>query len=220
MIALSIGNGGWVRVSDDVLPLLIYVRFEAQAGDRLVPREIYLDGSSAGSPAIGAADIERVASTIDETEAWVNLDSEVREFLHRACSVVTPVDLSTMATYYSTTFGRQADPTRDWVAQAYAVAKGDERFKRPKRKLSKASRRPDYRLAERPGRRLDDGFLDRLATAYGSALARGSRKPAVEIAEDVSAAVGGPVSERTVQGWIAQARKRGFLTPGEQGRIG
>jgi hypothetical protein len=58
-----------------------------------------------------------------------------------------------------------------------------------------------------------DGFYRQVASVYG-ALAATSNRPAVELAE----ANGVPVT--TAHRWINEARRRGFLPPGQKGRRG
>jgi hypothetical protein len=74
-------------------------------------------------------------------------------------------------------------------------------------------RAPKGRLKVPEGRSYGDDFYRRVAEVYG-ALAVGSSRPAVVIAE----ANGVPV--RTVHRWIYEARRRGFLPAGSQGRAG
>jgi hypothetical protein len=66
---------------------------------------------------------------------------------------------------------------------------------------------------EPPAGRLEPAFLQRVAVAYGRAMAE-KRAPAPAIAE----VVGVPVP--TVRGWIARAREAGYLAPGRRGRVG
>jgi hypothetical protein len=63
-----------------------------------------------------------------------------------------------------------------------------------------------------PARKTDE-FYRQLAAAYSSAT-RQSRRPAIDLAE------ANAVPVRTVHRWIAEARKRGFLPPGQKGRRG
>ena len=58
-----------------------------------------------------------------------------------------------------------------------------------------------------------DSFYEQVAKIY-SHLARGSNRPAVEMAE----VNGVPVT--TVHRWVKEARRRGFLPPGQKGRRG
>jgi hypothetical protein len=58
-----------------------------------------------------------------------------------------------------------------------------------------------------------DNFYQQVAKIYGH-LARGSNRPAVELAE----VNGVPVT--TAHRWVKEARRRGFLAPGQKGRRG
>jgi transposase-like protein len=64
-----------------------------------------------------------------------------------------------------------------------------------------------------PGSRKSDEFYQRVAASYSARAARTSR-PAVEMANDN----GVPVT--TVHRWVKEARRRGFLPPGQKGRRG
>jgi hypothetical protein len=87
----------------------------------------------------------------------------------------------------------------------------------------------DYRLKpeDMPSRgRLDDAFMRQLARAYTAAVARGE-SPNVTIAHDIGYPIGPgengkPVQHgvRTVQSWVYQARKRGYLPPARKGAAG
>ena len=99
-----------------------------------------------------------------------------------------------------------ADPeVRAWLEKS-ADPETVERARRA------AGRRP--RLKRPPGRRLDDAFYRRVAKAYRAAVAHGL-PPVKTLAADSETPPG------TVSRWIAEARKpsRGFLPPGEQGRV-
>jgi hypothetical protein len=74
-------------------------------------------------------------------------------------------------------------------------------------------RMPRQARLERPtSRRLDDAFYRNVGWAYRAAAARGM-SPAKTLAQDSGAPQG------TVNRWIAEARSRGYLPPGEQGKV-
>jgi hypothetical protein len=75
--------------------------------------------------------------------------------------------------------------------------------------------KPERRLRAKvpPGSRKSDAFYQRVAASYSARAARTSR-PAVEMANDN----GVPVT--TVHRWVKEARRRGFLPPGQKGRRG
>jgi hypothetical protein len=69
------------------------------------------------------------------------------------------------------------------------------------------------RLVPPPGRPRPDSFYQLVASDYLEAASVSSR-PSVNLATGA----GVPVS--TVRGWVAEARRRGFLPPGQKGRRG
>ncbi len=88
-------------------------------------------------------------------------------------------------------------------------------------KVSRLAERPEggaeiakrHRLKWSSGQRLGDEFYRDVAHAYQSCVALGLR-PNKTIADDVGAAIA------TVTGWIAEARRRGYLPPAVHGRAG
>ena len=68
-------------------------------------------------------------------------------------------------------------------------------------------------LVPPPGRPRPDSFYQQVADDY-LAAASVSARPSVNLAT----AAGVPVT--TVRGWVAEARRRGFLPPGQKGRRG
>jgi hypothetical protein len=72
---------------------------------------------------------------------------------------------------------------------------------------------PRLRAKVPPGAKKDDTFYQRVAALYSQRAAQSSR-PAVEMAN----ANGVPVT--TVHRWVKEARRRGFLPPGQKGRRG
>lgn len=68
-------------------------------------------------------------------------------------------------------------------------------------------------LVPPPGRPRPDSFYQKVASEYLEA-ASVSARPSVNLATGA----GVPVS--TVRGWVAEARRRGFLPPGQKGRRG
>jgi hypothetical protein len=68
-------------------------------------------------------------------------------------------------------------------------------------------------LVPPPGRPRPDSFYQQVASDY-LAAASVSARPAVNLAK------GAGVPVTTVRGWVAEARRRGFLPPGQKGRRG
>lgn len=58
-----------------------------------------------------------------------------------------------------------------------------------------------------------DGFYQLVARAYAEYAPR-TRAPAVEIAKEADVPIG------TARGWVREARRRGHLRPGRQGKVG
>jgi hypothetical protein len=70
---------------------------------------------------------------------------------------------------------------------------------------------PQREPLTRPTGRDTDEFYRRVAAAYTETIRR-TRSVAPELAAEANVPV------RTVHGWIREARRRGFLPPGKQGR--
>jgi hypothetical protein len=79
-----------------------------------------------------------------------------------------------------------------------------------KRAHTAAAKRP--KLARSKSRRLDDDFFKLVADAYRGAVANGLQ-PAKTLADESDSPQG------TVNRWIAEARRRGYLPAGQQGRV-
>jgi transposase-like protein len=62
--------------------------------------------------------------------------------------------------------------------------------------------------------RKSDAFYSRVANAYSSEVSMGNRQPAADIA------TANDVPVTTVHRWIKEARRRGLLAKGEQGKAG
>lgn len=213
MMTLTIGHAGWVRLVDDDLPGPLYARCLRDERGRWNVSEVYLDGRGA---VLTAEMFRRLP--LGPLEAWVNEAADEVESKYDRASAV---DLSTMASAYSTSFGAQADPRRDWLAMAYFASfdadvreqEGLGDLVRPKRIPGPRRPRADssYRLTEGPGPDgLTDAFLARVGRAYAAAMLRGER-PNKAIARDCQHAV------KTVQRWVYEARKRGVMPPARQG---
>ena len=99
------------------------------------------------------------------------------------------------------TSGRATDPL-DRTAYPQAMQPGHPHPKQNVRKRLKV-----------PAGAKGDGFYRQIASVY-SALAAASNRPAVELA----AANNVPVT--TAHRWVKEARRRGFLPPGQKGRRG
>jgi hypothetical protein len=200
------GNGGWILVEHEELPGPLYLRLRQDADGRWVTTELYLDAR--GGPITAAALRELPISSI---EAAVQANERSRIELDDRSRVVA-VDLSTAASYYATTFGRQAD---HWVADMLrAQVPGSEVPKPSRRKSGIELQRPEVPPLRRPpDGRLTDDFLRQVARSYDAALRRGAR-PAIALADEAD------VPAQTIRRWVYLARKRGIMPPGRQGKAG
>lgn len=199
---LSIGNGGWVR-ADDVagLPGPLYVRLRPRGDGRWQVTEVYLDGDG---EALTSEALGRVP--LADLEAVIN--NAGRESLQERAGLPA-VLLSEAASYYATTFGPRA---QGWPVDMLR-SQFDSGTRLPAAGNGVSVVAPDAAPLSPPARgRITDEFLHEVSRAYGAAVQRGQR-PAVALAEQAG------VSARTVHGWIYQARKRGIMPPGTQGRV-
>lgn len=194
------GQAGWVEVGE--VPGIegrLYLRLALDGGKWAV-RELYLDSEKP----ITAATLSRVP--LGPTELLINADPD---YLASRAHDPGP-DLSTLATYFATFLPRQID---HWVALSMHAQREDSPVRRP-RKLPKPSPKAQQ---ERPPlvapERLDEAFFTSLARAYVDVVNRGQR-PAPVLADEAG------VSPRTVHRWVLEARKRGYLPKGTQGRAG
>jgi hypothetical protein len=124
-------------------------------------------------------------------------------------AAVPAPDLSTLASYYATTFGPQA---KHWVADSYhsqtSQGKRLQAARRPGR-LVKHSHVPPLAA---PSKGLTDEFLAHVAAAYSAAVASG-KQPGPELARQADRPV------KTVHRWIYTARKRGIMQAGRPGSV-
>jgi hypothetical protein len=92
---------------------------------------------------------------------------------------------------------------RDWAGEAM----GEETVERAKTQAAKR-----VKLRAPKSRRLDDAHYELVAAAYRGAVANGL-PPAKTLADESG------VPQGTVNRWIGEARRRGYLPPGEPGRV-
>ena len=220
IVRVRFGNAGWTRVDDLGLPGPLYVRvWPEDDGRRLRIIELYLDGSRTGQP-IAPADLRQLPVT--QIEALINAHAE---HVHKRLDLVGP-NLSTLATYYDTTFMNYPVHVeqRNWAALNFADQLHDEErdqlppFKHVEAKASRTRGIRDVDLDFRldrggPTGGLTDEFLQDVAHAYRAAVARGER-PNVAMAEQTG------YLRRSVEGWVYMARQRGIMPPGSKGRAG
>lgn len=200
---IGYGNGGWVRVDDPDLPGPLYLRYDSGAG-RPVLTEMYLDGR-------GHEIATGTVRNLDLTGLTALVAQGMVDWVHRS-SRHPGVNLSTLASYYATTFTRKAT---HWVADAWRSEAPAFFGVKP------VPRKPDpepvpEEVAPPPVERpngLTDDFLRSVAENYVWAI-RCRQRPAPTIAEQTGYSV------RTVHAWIRKARAQGILPPAKQGRVG
>lgn len=221
VVRISIGNGGWVALDNLGLPGPLYVRLgRIDKSERLRITELYLDASANRESSILDSDLGDLP--LSPIEMVIN--TELADDVLTRTDFPAP-DLSTLASYYATSFGnykRQIEE-RNWVVISFASQTADPREKAGLLKIDRAPRKnrkvlvrevdSEYRLKAGPNEGLTDGFLHQVARAYAAAMVRGER-PNVSISEQT----GHPL--RTVQRWVYMARKRGIMSPGRRGRAG
>jgi hypothetical protein len=121
--------------------------------------------------------------------------------------------LTVMETFANTVW---RDEIRDMLDKAPAGDLHDRSVMPPQMGEPGSIRRSILRKTARlkiPDGTKPDSFYQQVAKIY-SHLARGSNRPAVELAE----ANGVPVT--TTHRWVKEARRRGYLPPGQKGRRG
>jgi len=198
---LRTGNGGWHRIDGDHgIPGRVYFRLQEVDG-HLRLTELYLDGR--GEPLPPSA-VRRLP--IQMLEQWAAAAPTARARL----GVIGP-DLSRLAAFFSTTFGKASH----WVADSFrAQVEGSDVRQVPYPKETGASAAPPPLELEVPADgRLTDQFLTDVARAYDAAVAR-RLAPANALGELAG------VSPRTVHRWVYTARQRGLMAPAtSKGRI-
>jgi hypothetical protein len=110
---LSYGNGGWIAVDGVDLPGPLYLRMTEREG-RLRISEFYLDASR-GPDGIDARDLRELP--LSWIEAFINADPDPVKSRMGSASP----DLSTLASYYTTSFGSSARQVAEgnWVVTSF-----------------------------------------------------------------------------------------------------
>src|SRR4051794_12398432 len=110
----TLGHGGWVRVDDDDMPGVVYIRLAQDERGRWYVAELYIDGrgEEIHQGHLRGLPLSAVAALGVEDE-----DDEVAKSTRRA-----GVDLSRLASHFRTGFGSQA---RHWVADSMRAQRGD-----------------------------------------------------------------------------------------------
>jgi len=199
---ISYGNGGWVKVDDVDVPGSLYVRLAPDDTGRWRVRELYMEGEAPLSEEL----LRRMPLHLIET-----LAQERPEDLARRAELPAP-DIGLLASHYASAWGPAVN---HWVALSVRAQLSDSGVERPRRPRRRPAGRPARPQREplAPPSRLDDEFLSRVATAYREVAAAGEW-PAPALADEAG------VSRATVRRWVLEARKRGHLPPGSQGKVG
>lgn len=220
----AIGNGGWIGVDEIGLPGPLYVRVREHHG-RLRVSEIYLDASDTDT-SIDGQGLRVLPLALIESVANYHADAVRKRIGYPA------PDLSTLASYFVTSFGNYPRQVakHNWVVTSFAAQFGRRtrgviadldalpkvpRVRRAPRKW-KGIRETDteFRLPRLHGAgqvRMTDEFLRDVTKAYTAALARGER-PNRSIADQT----GYPL--KSVQRWVYTARLKKIMPPGVKGR--
>lgn len=214
-LPISVGNGGWVRVApnEGVAPTATYIRFQARPNGRLEACEVYVQDDAGLS-------LEQALRVLplDRLTVWAN-SAEGRQELLESLHDPAP-DLATYIRFYRWNVHRHLDEDGGevhWVAQSFDdQRRGVAGPKLPEDETGpRRQRRPSAKLKVPTGqRRFPEKFYQDVARAYTD-LAWRTDKPSVEIAE------ANGVEATTVRGWVAGARRRGYLakSPG-RGKVG
>lgn len=236
-LTFGVDRGGWVRYETDYDPPF-WLRLRPDERGRLQAVALYLEPAPRG---LGA----RVLRQVPLTQAMgIANDVAVRELILEAIDEPGPdtpqrtpghrtIPLDRAGPRIDVTLADQGTASDALQVQANAepalgtavahdatvsttshVGIDDELIAVHRQGLAVSEQRVSGVASGRKGpARKTDEFYRQLAAAYSSAT-RQSRRPAIDLAE----ANGVPV--RTVHRWIAEARKRGFLPPGQKGRRG
>ena len=205
--SLPIGNGGWVLVRGRDVPTPVYVRFARGETGRLEAVELYITGDGQ----LDAGFLRRLP--LATIEAFAN-EPDVRKAIIEKLHLPGP-DLRRLAANFAHTFGPRAV---HWVARslrAQVKGSGEPQAPMPRREPWRPTR------IEAPPLKFDvpstvpypDSFYQQVADAY-SFLVLVSPRPSVVLADEN----GVPVT--TTRRWVKEARRRGLLAPGQQGRRG
>ena len=210
---LTPGNGGWVRYQSDVLPVPVFARLEEREG-RFVIVDLFVPAPEGGG--IDTTLLRSVPTA--RIEAWANSPDA-----RMGASFLLPgPDLRRAVSYFSTSFNyRKGREPAHWVERMFHAQMPGTGEKQPKQApLAAPMRDPlvllaavDATLPVPTGRSYGDDFYRLVAVAY-SALAQKMKNPVLTIAEHNDV----PLS--TVQRWVREARRRGFLGPARPGKRG
>lgn len=205
LVRITFGNAGWIRVDGLGAPgLLLYLRLQKDERGRWRTTELYVEGVGGG---VVSAELLRTLPLAAIEAAALEGDDMLAARRHNPGP-----QLGLLASHFATGW---SPTTKHWIADAYWSQVPGSGVAQPPRGAIRPipAERPLPALARDIGAPITDAFLRQVAEVYARAAAEG-RNPAPAIAEAAQ------VSPRTVHKWIATARRRGIMPPGQQGRVG
>lgn len=245
---MGVGNGGWIAVDGIGLPGPLYLRM-ARRDDRFRAVELYID-AQAGPAAIEVrdlrdlplAEIESVANSaadaLDQRLAYPAPDlSTFASYFASTISLSLGIERGNWVAFafasqhvaaHGATTGVSIRAQRKLAtgSDAQAALAADPSLQRvqvvgkSKDAWDVRQSDKDFRLESGPTSGLTDDFMRDLARAYLAAIERGER-PNRAICDQLKGDQQHDAYPlRTVQRWVYDARKRGFLPPGVKGRVG
>lgn len=211
----SIGSAGWVALSAPEFGCPIYVRFAPSPRGLLERREVVVL-PEAGDDPYSPAMLRQLAALLERLKIWANSPEASGQLLERLHDLGPDprYDLEHLTTDVHKLAEEHPDhPLVEWrlsqLGERPPVPRDAPGPQRQRRQLARRAR-----LVIPEARPYPDEFYERVAELYTS-LAWRSGSPAKDIADEYEVPV------RTVHGWIAKARHRGYLSPEPgQGRVG
>jgi hypothetical protein len=212
---LTVGNGGLVRYQAEQLePSVLFVRF-ADSGGRLVITELFVAGQA---PGIDPEAVRRLP--LGRVEAWAN-EMRVAGMIRSRIRNPSP-DIRRAMGYFASGSTPVGPGNDHWVLRMLEAQRDDsDEPQAPMRSLSRplgeviveSEDLPSGKVDVPPRRPYPDDFYRQVAATY-SALASKIRAPAGVMAD------ANHVPVTSVHRWVKQARRLGFLAPGQRGRAG
>lgn len=193
-LRIAVKEGGMVVVEDDTKALRAAVWFVPAGDGRLIPVDLTLrrfDPDTSSPERLRGSDVREFP--LARVEAMVN--GELRDQVLE--SIETADDPGTIIRRQAEQFRQVAAELRDEILKRVGEGWDPERL----------------HLETPTTRAYPDEFYREVADRYHYATWYGQR-PAADIAEV------NDVPVKTVHRWIAEARKRGYLPPGQRGKAG
>jgi len=209
------GYGGWVRYQSSAVRAPVFVRVEDRDG-RLVLADLFV--AAQGEGVVDATLLRSIP--IGKIEAWVN-DPKVAASIRKRMESPGP-DLRRAVSYFESQFDRRHRQT--WITKMLAAqiegSGEDQPVMRnldpplPEFMVEDGKLMVECRVEVPKGRNHGDEFYCQVASIYSELLRFGSANPVATLAQRNNA----PLS--TVQRWVREARRRGFLPPARPGKAG